>query len=119
MDSDGSWQYPMSWGGGPWWDPYDRPDDGWDGVPVLWGSMAATTVNDVSPPRLVRVVEGMASQRVAAIDVFDEFGGLGQRQPVRSDTGVLWISLGVRHLAQCAFMKKSLRLAISAHIRPP
>ncbi len=27
--------------------------------------------------------------------------------------------LGVRHLAQCAFMKKSLRLAIAAHTRPP
>jgi hypothetical protein len=29
----------------------------------------------------------------------------------------LALSLGVRRLAQCAFMKKSLRLAISAHAR--
>src|SRR5262249_4344250 len=35
--ADGSWDEPSAWGGSGWIDdPLHRPDEGWDGDPVVW-----------------------------------------------------------------------------------
>ncbi len=49
----------------------------------------------------------------------DPHPGPLSRKAGRGEVASLALSLGVRHFAQCAFRNESLRLAISAPIRPP
>jgi hypothetical protein len=81
--ADGSWEVP-SWGGGPWIDdPMIRPEDGWDGSPVLWLQHAGQFVQGDTDG--VRAQAGAAARRVAAIQV--EQAGRTWSVPVDSPCG--------------------------------
>ena len=81
--ADGSWEAP-SWGGGPWIDdPMVRPEDGWDGSPVVWLQHAGQFVHGERDG--VRAQAGAAAWRVAAIQV--EQAGRTWSVPVDSPCG--------------------------------
>jgi hypothetical protein len=81
---DGSWAEPLGWGGGAWIDdPFVRPDEGWDGDPVLWLGIGAT--HDCL------AVRGAAAATVAAIEV--EHEGERWQVPVDSPTGAFVVGV--------------------------
>lgn len=85
---NGSWEEPSSWGGSDWVDdPLRRPDEGWDGDPVVWLGRSALE----SEGRVVRVAEGAASKRVAAIEV--EQAGRKWLHPIESPCGAFVVGV--------------------------
>jgi hypothetical protein len=68
-ERDGAgWAFPSACGGGGWVDPHDRPEDGWDGQPlVVLGQGQQTTELEDGTCEHVTSVEGMTSTRVASL----------------------------------------------------
>jgi hypothetical protein len=89
---DGSWEYPQGHGGGGWCDPFDRPPDGWDGDPLVWGGEVGRGVGD-DPWVSVNVAQAMASPVVKVLEVLDFNGAVVDVVRVRDDTGVVIVGL--------------------------
>lgn len=94
QDSSGNWLEPGGYGGGGWWNPFDRPVEGWEGNPILWGGESSRDLGeDDQEELLVRVIDGMASTRVARLEVHDAEGNLFDVVDIREDTGVFLVGV--------------------------
>jgi hypothetical protein len=66
-DGEG-WVAPWSCGGGGWGDPYQRPEDGWDGEPLLiHGSASYESERDDGSVTRASAIAGVAAPKVARI----------------------------------------------------
>lgn len=84
---DGTWII-GGFGGGGWWDPFERPADGWDGDPVVWGGKFGSDLGDDDEEVFVQALQGMASPAVAKLEIYGSEGNLFDVVDIRDDTGV-------------------------------
>jgi hypothetical protein len=93
QDASDAWLPPMGYSGGGFPDPFQRPDDGWDGQPIVWFGEDLSSFGEDEDITVVRAVNGMASRSVAELEVFDSAGNLFDRVAIRDDTGIFLIGL--------------------------